>query len=58
MTGPTATWRVLHGTVRLDIAGRTVQGFEIVTTPGKAQWYAEMLRRAMRRLAPEREAKK
>lgn len=61
MTTPETTWsvRVRNGTVRLTIAGETLQEFEfaVVTTPGRANWYAAMLRRAMRRVAPEREAK-
>lgn len=60
MTTPETTWsvRVRTGTVRLTISGQRHQEFEVVTTPGKARWYANMLRRAMRRLAAEREAKK
>jgi hypothetical protein len=57
-TDPTATWsvRIKFGTPRLRINGRFDQEFEIMagTSP---DLMTELLRRAMRRLAPEREAK-
>ena len=56
---PTATWsvRTMHGIVRLTISGKFHQEFEIESSQNPAFYY-DMLTRAMRRLAPEREATK
>jgi len=57
-TDPTATWsvRMFRGSPRLTINGKFHQEFQIVG--GQIPLlYTKLLRRAMRRLAPEREAK-
>jgi hypothetical protein len=55
---PTATWsvRIKYGRVRLAVVGQFHQEFDIDGDHNPA-YFARMLRRAMRRLAPEREAK-
>jgi hypothetical protein len=58
-TDPTATWsvRIKYGRVRLAVVGQFHQEFDIDGDHNPV-YFARMLRRAMRRLAPEREATK